>query len=228
VIRVKLPAAVLVLVTALAVGGAAAARNPTPTQKAAITAALQSEQGDVAIQAITISTAKPGYASLNWGFANGGFSSQNNSLLMLAGKSWKVLWTRESEQPADGACVYVPAPVAHDLLHVSCPPAASLHARAATSAELTLIRSGFLKSNVTPYAKTSTGLTRTCISNVDHSWAGGVAGFQSGSSVYVFFRHTKGWTPVFESLLQQGPRPPAAVLLSLASCVGYNPADYNA
>ena len=33
---------------------------------------------------------------------------------------------------------------------------------------------------------------------------------------------------MFESLLQQTPLPPASVVLSLASCVGYNPADYSA
>jgi len=33
---------------------------------------------------------------------------------------------------------------------------------------------------------------------------------------------------VFESLLQQTPLPPHSIVLSLASCVGYNPADYNA
>ncbi len=224
--KVKVPAAALVLAAALAAGGAAAARSPTPTQKAAITAALRSQQGEVSIQAIIVSTANPGYASMNWGFANGGRSAQNNSLFMLAGGNWKVLWTRESEQPADGACVYVPAPVAHDLLHVTCPPAAKLHARAATSSEQTLMRKGFRSSSVTPYAKTSSGLSHACVSKLSPSWAAAVAGFSSGSSVYVWFKLGHGWKPAFESLIQRGPAPPPAVVLSLATCVGYNPADF--
>lgn len=226
--RSTIPAAALVLAAALAAGGAAAARSPTPTQKAAITAALRSQQGDVAIEAITISTANPGYASMDWGFSNGGQAGNNNSLFMLSGGRWKVVWTRESEQPADGACVYVPAPVAHDLLRVSCPPAASLHARAATPAELALLRKGFLASPVTPYAKASSGLRHACISRAASGWAGAAAGFSSGGAVYVWFKHAKAWTPVFESLTQRGSPPPAAVVLSLASCVGYNPADFGA
>jgi hypothetical protein len=224
--RVKLSAVVLVLAAALVAGAAAGARKPTPSQKAAITAALKREQGDVAIQTITVSTAKPGYASMNWGFANGGRSARNNSLFMLAGKSWKVVWTRQSEQPADGACIYVPAPVAHDLLHVTCPPAAKLHARDATAVEQKLMRSGFRSSAVTPYAKSSSGLTHACISKLSPAWAAAEADFPSGSSVYVWFKHGRGWKPVFESLIQRGAAPPPAVVLSLASCVGYNPAEF--
>src|SRR5882724_3481171 len=96
VMRVKAGAAVLTLLAALIVGGAAAARNPTPSQKAALTAALQNEQGEVAIGKILVSTANPGFASLSWGFANGGRSAVNNSVLGLAAGQWKVLWTRES------------------------------------------------------------------------------------------------------------------------------------
>jgi hypothetical protein len=225
VIRVKAGATVLVLLAALVAGGAAAARTPTPSQKAAISAALRSEQGDVAIQKILVSSANPGYADIGWGFTNGGRAAQHDSLVGLTAGTWKVLWTRDAEQPADGACIYVPAAVAHDLLSVRCPPAAKLHARAATKAELATITAAFHRSRVTPYAKTSTGLTHVCVSRIDQTWAAAVAGFNSGASVYVFFEKGK---PVFESLLQQGTPPPARVVLSLASCVGYNPADYNA
>jgi hypothetical protein len=219
----------LVVVAALAAGGAAAARTPTPAQKVALTKALRSQQGNVAIQKVLVSSANPGYASIGWGFTNGGVAAQHDSVLGRTGRTWKVLWTRDKEAPADGACVYVPAAVAHDLLSVSCPPPAKLHARAATRVELRLIDAGFHRSNVTPYSRTSTGLERVCISRASPSWAGGVAKFTSGASVYVFFRHVgTRWTPTFESLLQQRTPPPQVVLLSLASCVGYNPSDYNA
>jgi hypothetical protein len=224
-IRTKAGAIVLVLLAALVVGGAAAARTPTPSQKAAITAALRSEQGDVAIQKILVSTADPSYADIGWGFSNAGRVAQHDSLVGRTGKGWKILWTRDIQQPADGACIYVPAPVAHDLLAVKCPPARLLHARSATKPELTVITRSFHRSNVTPYSRNSTGLSHVCVSRIDQTWAGAVAGFDSGATIYIFFRKGK---PVFESLLQQGTPPPAKVVLSLASCVGYNPADYNA
>lgn len=226
--RVKAGAAALVLLAALAAGGAAAARTPTAAQKAAIIAAMRSEQGRVAIQKVLISTANPSFASMNWGFANNGFSALHSSLLGMTRGEWKVLWTRDLEAPADGACVYAPAPVARDLFHVECPPPSALHARAATRAERKGILTGFRSSDLTPWAKTALSLSHVCVSRANKAWAGGVASFESGSTVYVFFKRTTGWRPVFESLLQQTPPPPSAIVLSLASCVGYNPADYNA
>jgi hypothetical protein len=222
-------AAALVLVAALVVGAAAAARTPTAAQKQALTIALRSQQGNVAIQKVLVSSANPGYARIGWGFTNGGVAAQHDSLLGRNGRSWKVLWTRDREAPADGACVYVPAPVARDLLAVRCPPEEKLHARAPTKAEQALIAAGFHRSNVTPYSRTSTGLTHVCISRASASWAGAVAEFSSGARVYIFFRHAGSrWTPTFESLLQQRTPPPPTVLLSLASCMGYNPSDYDA
>ena len=224
----KAGAAVLVVVAALVVGGAADARTPSAAEKAAIVAAMRSDQGNVAIQQVLVSTANSSFASMNWGFAQNGFSALHSSLLGMTRGEWKVLWTRDLESPADGACVYAPATVARDLFHVSCPPPAALHARTAMPAERRGILGGFRSSELTPYAKTALALSHVCISRADADWAAGVASFESGSTVYVFFRHTRGWRPVFESLLQQTPPPPSTIVLSLASCVGYNPADYNA
>ena len=221
--RVKVGVVGLATLASLVLAAAAAARNPSPAQKAAIVAAFRSQQGDVAIQAVVVSSAHPGFASMNWGFANGGYSAYHNSLLALKGGKWKVLWTRESQQRADGACVYVPAPVARELLNVSCPPAAKLHARAATTAELASLTKSFHSSKLTRYAANSSGLSRVCVSNLDPAWAAAVAGFPSGSSVYVWFRHGSA---AFESFLQAGSPPPPWVVLSLASCVGYNPSEY--
>ena len=221
--RVKAGAAVLTVLAALIVGGAAAARNPTASQKAALTAALKNQQGEVAIGKILVSSANPSFASLSWGFANGGRSAVNDSVLGLTAGQWKVLWTRESEQPADGACVYVPAPVARDLLQVSCPPAAKLHASVATSAQAAALKLAFTKSRVTSYAKSSSGLSHVCVSKLDPSWASAQAAFSSGATVYVWFKSGK---PAFESLMQATTPPPSPVVLSLASCVGYNPSDF--
>ena len=224
----------LVLLAAVTAGSVAAASavaaagTPTRAQKAAILAAFRSEQGNVAIQKILISSTDPGYALMSWGFSTGGITALHNSLLARSGRTWKVLWTRDLEEPADGACVYVPAPVARDLLNVSCPPPAKLRARAASAGERRQIAASFRSSPLTPYAKSATALRHVCVSSAHPSWAAGVASFPSGDSVYVFFRHAKTWAPAFESVLQQGVRPPEGVVLSLASCVGYDPADYEA
>jgi hypothetical protein len=228
VIRATAVAAIFALAVALIVGTAGAARTPSPAQKAAIIAAFRHEQGDVAIQNVFIATAHPAYASMNWGFANGGLSAHNNSVLVQSRGTWKIVWTREIEEPADGACVYVPAAVARELLGVSCPPAAVLHARTATTAELASMKRGFLHSRVTPYAKTST-LSEACVSKLDPHWAAAVSLSRvSGGTTYVWFKLGKRWQPAFESFAQLGATPPHAVMLSLASCVGYNPADFDA
>jgi hypothetical protein len=219
--RLKALAVLLVVGTALAAGGAAAARNPTSTQKVALIAALRSEQGQVAVQSISISTTNPGYASMNWGIKTAVY----NSLFQLADGHWKVLWTRESEQPADGACVYVPAQVARDLLKVTCPSAAALHARVATTAEVGLLKSSFRSSPLTPYAKTARALDHACISRLSTDWAAAVAEFP-GTSGVVWFKHGSSWKVVDETLIGRGTRPPHAVILSLASCVGYNPSGF--
>jgi len=225
----KAGAALLVVAAALAAGGGAAARTPAHAQRSAILAAFRSQQGDVAVQKVLVSTADSGYASIGWGFTTHGLAAQHDSVLGRSGGTWKILWTRDREAPADGLCVYVPAAVARDLLGVRCPPASLLRSRPATHGELALIVHGFRHSNLTPYAKNSTGLGRVCVSRANDAWAGGVARFESGAVIYVFFQHGGNrWQPRFESLLQQGPRPPGIVLLSLAACVGYNPSDYDA
>jgi hypothetical protein len=226
--RARTGATILVLGLALALSAGAIARTPTAAQKAAIVAAFRQVQGNVAIQRVFVSSADPSYASMDWGFANNGFTAHNNSVLTRSGGTWKVVWTREIEEPADGACVYVPMAVARDLLGVSCPPAAVLHARTATVSELAQMKRSFLHSKVTPYAKTST-LSEACVSKLNPHWAAAVSLSRvSGGTTYVWFELGKKWRPVFESFAQLGSPPPHKVMLSLASCVGYNPADYGA
>jgi hypothetical protein len=226
VIRVSAGVVLVPLLAALAVGGAAAAHRPSPGQEPALIAALRGAQGDVAIQAVTVSSADGGFASIDWGFANNGYSARNNSVLARRGGDWQILWTRELEQPADGACVYVPALVAHDLLRVTCPPPATLHATSATRAETAVIRASFLTSAVTPYARSSR-LGHVCVSRLDPRWAAAASVSNvSGAVAYVWFRHGLHWNPTYESMAQINLPPPPRVVLSLASCVGYNPADY--
>jgi hypothetical protein len=209
----------------LLAGWAAAARVPSPAERHGIVAALRGQQGEVAIERIKISSTSADYATIDWGFANNGYSALNNSVLARADGAWRVLWTREREQRADGACIYVPAPVAHELLRVSCPSAAGLHGRRATAAVLAAIEAGFRTSRVTPYASSS-HLSHVCVSRLDPRWAAAAAVSEvSGVTTFVWFRQATRWVPTFDSI-SRGGAPPPAVVLSLASCVGYNPAEY--
>jgi hypothetical protein len=188
-------------------------------------AARRSQQGNVAIERITVSSTSADYATIDWGFANNRYSALNNSVLGRDDGGWRVLWIRQREQRADGACIYVPGPVAHELLRVSCPSAASLHGRGATPAELAEIETGFRTSRVTPYAPSSR-LRRVCVSRLDPSWVAAAAVSEvSGVTTFVWFRHRTRWAPSFDAISRSGA-PPPAVVLSLASCVGYNPADF--
>ena len=104
----KAGAALLVVAAALVAGGAAGARTPAHAQRSAILAAFRSQQGDVAVQKVLVSTADPGYASVGWGFATHGLSAQHDSVLGRSSGAWKILWTRDREAPADGLWVAWP------------------------------------------------------------------------------------------------------------------------
>jgi hypothetical protein len=215
-----------VLAAAIASGAAAAARAPTPVERRGLVRALRGAQGEVAIGSIAVSSVNPAFASIDWGHSSGGLSAQDNSVLERAQGRWRLVWTRESEQPADGACAYLLGAVVRDLLGVGCPPAALLRARAASAAQLEALRAGFRASALTPYASSSSGLSHACLSRLSPGWAAAFADFASGGAVLVFFRERERWKPVFESLRGDGALPPSRVVLSLASCVGFNPADY--
>jgi hypothetical protein len=218
-------APLLALLAPAGVDGAEAARRPSPIEQHGIIAALGGQQGDVAIRRVTVSSKSAAYASIEWGFANNGYSALNSSVLGRAGGAWRVLWTRELEQPADGACVFVPPLVARDLLRVTCPAPTILHARGATPAELASIRAGFRAGAITRCAASSR-LRRVCVSRLDARWAAVVAVSDvSGASRYVWFRRRARSEPTYDSMSTSGA-PPPAVVLSLASCVGYNPAEY--
>jgi hypothetical protein len=217
--------AVLLLAGATA-ASALGARPPSGSERRALTAALRAQQGSVAIGAIRVSSLDPGYARLDWGFANGGLSSRNTSVLARSAGSWRIVWTRESEQRADGACIYLPAPVAHELYGVGCPAAGLLRASPASAGQRAGLRAGLLASALTSVGRSATGLRHACISRLASGWAAAVARFPSGGSVVVFFDDVHGWKPVYVSLVAAGRLPPARVVLSLASCVGFNPADY--
>jgi len=195
---------------------------PTSAQRAALVASLRHEQGDVAVQTISVSKVDATYATIRWGFK----TATSDSLFHHGGGRWKVIWSRESERPADGACAFSPANVVLELYGVKCPSEAALHGRTATAAEVTALEASFRSSKLTAYWRDARPLTNVCISRVNSAWAGATATFRSVAKGVIWFKHGSKWTVVRETLLNSGTRPPPRIVLSLASCVGYSAAEY--
>ena len=206
----------LLLVIAIAVAA------PTQAQRSALVKALRSLEGSVAVQAVSVAPADPTYANVRWGFK----VAQSDSLFHHSGGRWKLIWTRQSERPADGACAYAPAQVVRQLYDISCPSAAALHARTATTAEKAALTAAFHASKLTPYSRDATGLVDGCVSRVDANWAAALAKFKSGTKGVVWFKRAGSWTVSAETLFGGGRLPPPRIVLSLASCAGYNAAEY--
>lgn len=207
----------------LLLGSIASAAVPAKgAQRRALIGALQRAEGDVGISGVTLSTADPHYALVRWG-AKG----NENDLYLLARRGWVSVWRREFDRPADGACAYAPANVVHDLLAVTCPSAKALHARPASAAVVAELGSSLETSKLTPYWRDAKALRPACVSRLNANWAAAQARF-SGSSAVIWFERKGAWRPVYESVIGGGTPPPASVLLSLASCVGYSAAEYGA
>ena len=192
---------------------------PTPAQRGALVNSLRSLQGDVAVQSVSVSKADPSYATIRWGYK----VATSDSLFRLSGGRWKLVWVREVDRPADGACAFAPAKVVRDLYRIPCPGFAALHARTASAAELAELVASFHSSKLTRYWRDALGLVNPCISRLDGSWAAAVARFPDTSGV-IWFR--KG-AVVHETLFGGGTLLPPKIVLSLAACVGYNAAEYS-
>jgi hypothetical protein len=195
---------------------------PTHAQRVALLVSLRHEQGDVAVQTISVSKADSTYASIRWGFK----TATSDSLFHHTGGRWKVIWSRESERPADGACAFSPAKVVLELYGVKCPSEAALHGRTATDAEKVALEASFRSSKLTPYWRDTHQLANQCISRVDSTWAAATATFRSGAKGVIWFKHGTRWTVARETLLNGGTKPPPRIVLSLASCAGYSAAEY--
>jgi hypothetical protein len=207
---------------ALLAGSALAARPATARERALLIVALQSTQGEVGFDSAMVSAPDKSYALVRWG-AKG----NRNDIFHLTGGRWQSIWTREFTAPADGACAFAPASVVHDLLRVTCPPAQALQARPATKAELGLLQRSFKTSPLTRYWRDAHGLKPVCISRLNGRWAAAQALFP-GTEGILWFRLGSRWQVVFETIVGRGTLPPHSVVLSLASCVGYNPAEFGA
>jgi hypothetical protein len=195
---------------------------PTHAQRAALLASFHAFQGAAAVQSISVSKADSTYATIRWGYK----AATNDSLFHHASGRWKVIWSRQSERPADGACAFAPAPVVRELYGVACPSEAALHARLASTAEQAALVASFHSSKLTPYWRDAVGLANVCVSRINPNWAAALAKYRSGSKSFIWFKRDGAWTVAAETLAGGGKLPPPRVVLSLASCVGYNAAEY--
>jgi hypothetical protein len=195
---------------------------PTPAQRTALLASLHNLQGDVVVQSMSVSKADASYATIRWGYK----AATSDSLFHHAGGRWKLIWSRESERPADGACAFSPAQVVRELYGIACPPEAALHARKANVTELAALEASFRSSKLTPYWRDAHSLVNPCVSRLNSAWAAATATFRSGSKGVIWFKHTDNWTVARETLFGGGTLPPPRIVLSLASCVGYSAPEY--
>ena len=196
---------------------------PTHAQRSALIAALRSMQGDVAVQSVSVSKADPTFATIHWGYGY----AQSDSLFHHVGARWKFVWSRQSERPADGACAFAPAAVAREFYGVSCPSAAALRGRRATATEASVLTAAFRSSKLTPYSRDAIGLVNICISRIDSNWAAALAKFKTGAKGVIWFRRAGSWSAAAETIFGGGHLPPPRIVLSLASCTGYNAAEYS-
>ena len=118
--------------------------------------------------------------------------------------------------------------VARDLLSCVVPrrPPVLAHARAANPAPSGRgSSSGFArKRGLTPYARNALSLSHVCVSRMNRTWAGAVASFESGSTVYVFFPEHEA----FRTGLAAGVRvaaPAGAAPRPRRSCCRWPPAS---
>ena len=196
---------------------------PSHAQRVALLASFHAFQGQAAVQSISVSKADSTYATIRWGFK----AATNDSLFHDASGRWKVIWSRQSERPPDGACAFAPATVVRELYGVTCPSEAALHGRLASTAEQAALVASFHSSKLTPYWRDAVRLANVCISRVDANWAAALAKYRSGSKSFIWFKRAGGgWAVAAETLVGGGKLPPPRVVLSLASCVGYNAAEY--
>jgi hypothetical protein len=207
---------------AVAVTTATAARAPLPEQRRELSATLKAAQGNVIIHSVLISSANPSYAVIRWSQVS---STVWEDLFRRGPVGWKIIWIRELTQNADGACAFSPHGVVKDLFRLVCPPDRAVHARRATVAERAALSHALAASPLTRQLR-NPRLEGVCVSRLDRHWAALIAAFPNTGQP-IWFRYTAAaWHVVYEAFAQKGTRPPHNIVLSLASCVGYNAALY--
>lgn len=204
---------------------AAAKRAPTPVERKAVVAAVNQVQGQqlpVRVKQVVVSTVDSRYASIRW--SEGPPSFEVTEILHRGTHGWAILWGHRRNEPSDGVCAFAPRAVVLELYAVPCPPWAALHGRGATPGEKAQLVGAFRGSALTRDYQRSGRVTRSCVSRIDPRFAASAIDLTSTGAI-VWFRRGP-WRVVFETVSSRGTRPSPRVVLSLASCVGYNAAQY--
>jgi hypothetical protein len=219
----------VVVVAGCAIGSAVAqratpARRPTPSERQALQRAVDSFEGTkVRLASVRISTVSAAWARVvESGVGN------NDLLFARRGGQWRPRNLVSVGAPVDGGCAYAPAAVMRDLYRITCPPTRALHARRATSSEAGVFTSVFKRAPRTRRVRNAPAvhLARACVSRLDARWAGALAEFPDTAIVAWFEKENGTWRVA--RFGRSGPPPPRAIVLSLASCVGYEAAEYGA
>lgn len=197
----------------------------TQADKQAITRAIRAfESVSDPISSIRISIRVPGWARVQ---------TEGGSDLLFKKKidGWRIIHGAEngignSEKRDDGICAYGPTNVIRTLYAISCPAERALHARQATKIEHSHLTFAFRRDRLTRRYSRSMVLGRMCISRSEPSWAGAIAGAPGGGGPVWFEFTKKRWEVVYEAISNRGVHPRHSVILSLASCVGYDAGRY--
>lgn len=215
-----------------------AARRPTPEERASLRTATRNFEGMPSpIKIALISTTNRAWARIQIGgsLSNSVGLSPNDILFHRKGRDWLVAYVFNVGQSSDGGCAYAPANVMKDLYSVSCPAERALHARRATAGEERSIRAAMLVDPLTRrFGDVPLRHCRNnenckpgpCVSRLDPKWASAFMDFSSTSGVVWLRRVGSSWRVEDETSGKRGVLPPHRIVLSLASCVGYNAAQY--
>jgi hypothetical protein len=214
----------IVLASIAVVGGAQAARVPNAAEARAVVEAVREHIGArVAVASVRVSAVDPDFATVRWSRPTTPRAHWVELYRRAAGR-WTFVWGRPSAARAEGACAFVPAAVARELYGTHCPGARALHARPADAVETPLLESAFATSAAARTYAYRTHLRSLCVSRLNSEWAAASTVLTETQGI-VWFRRAGRWQVVYETLNELGIRPPRPIVLSLASCVGYNAAE---
>lgn len=217
-------AVVTLAAVCVAVPSASAARAPTTHERTAILRAVDTF-ASVTIRARQIRVTTAG------GWARVVEAPEapltDDYLLHRVGGRWAVRGVVGRDEPKDGDCAYATRAAMRDLYRIRCPGWRALHARRVGRGEKRVLASVFMTDRRTSrYVPARAHLAYACVSRVNGRWAAAVAEFPDTGIVVFFHRTRSRWRVAY--IDRQGALPRRAIVLSLASCVGYSAAQYGA
>jgi hypothetical protein len=191
---------------------AADAHKPTAAERRGLAVAVHAWGGYSTLRSVSISTVHRAWAS---GIAPYPIPPED-ILFHRRGDRWDIVYIAEKGRISDGACAFAPASAMRELYGIKCPSWRALHAKKATKRESRVLLTAFVEWARKVYgSRPHYEIAGSCISRLDSSWATGT-NVMSGSPGGAQWFHKQGgrWRRV--------ARAPHAIVLSLASCGGFN------